>query len=428
MMNANKQSRKKKKHSDRGDLSKSQVTSTSTKRARRNISRDGGTGTCTYSEEDDNNRSPPRRRLSTGHSSSITSQYGNCSNVSLRYKKQCRIGQGTYGIVYKALDTQTNQTVALKRCLPHHEDTDGFPITTLREIQILKEIHGHPNIIQLKEVTVSSKQSGVFLVFEYAHFDLAHLIDEHYSNHKRSPFTVPETKCLAEQLLCAIEYLHGRCIIHRDLKLSNLLYNKERGTLKLCDFGLARKMSKLSSNVYKDKDKYKYAKGAEMANLRNDRNAVSKIIPSSPPSEHLTPKVVSLWYRPPELLLNSECYDFAVDLWGSGCVIAELLLGVPLFNGDSEMNQLHKIVDLLGQPNLNTWPGLKDMPLFKDGNFELQFCASKSTKRSSHNGGKSKFLDMFSNLSTAGILLLSNLLEYDPSQRLSAKDAHACTW
>lgn len=336
----------------------------------------------------------------------ITSAFGNCPNVSLRYKKQCRIGEGTYGVVYKALDLVTKEVVALKRCLPHHEASDGFPITTLREIQILKEIQGHENIVRLKEVAVSSRQSGVFLVFEFSHFDLANLVDEYYDKHGKGPFTVPETKCLALQLLCAIKYLHDRCIIHRDLKLSNILYDKDKGLLKLCDFGLARQISKRFKIGHSNETRI---------------NLSSKLIPTTPPTEYLTPKVVSLWYRPPELLLNSEYYDFAIDSWGTGCIIAELLLGIPLFKGKSEMNQLQAITKLLGKPTIESWPGLKDMPLFKDGSCELIF-------NKSGNKGRSKFLDTFSNLSTAGILLLSDLLKYDPETRLKICDAHKSDW
>lgn len=343
----------------------------------------------------------------------ITSPYGNCSNVSLRYKKQCRIGEGTYGIVYKALDVVvTKQMVALKRCLPHHEASDGFPITTLREIQILKELKGHDNIVQLKEVAVSSKQSGVFLVFEFAHFDLANLVDEYYAKYRRSPFTIPETKCLSSQLLSAVQYLHDKCIIHRDLKLSNLLYDKDKGMLKLCDFGLARRISKCSRNTSSTSAKF-------------ERRSQERIIPMTPPPEHLTPKVVSLWYRPPELLLNSYAYGFAIDLWGVGCIIAELLLGVPLFKGKDEMSQLRAIVDLLGNLTVESWPGLKEMPLFQDGSCELPFQRNIET---SQRDDRSKFLDTFSNLSTAGIMLLSNLLRYDPETRLTAEDAHASQW
>ncbi len=339
----------------------------------------------------------------------ITSPYGNSSNVNLRYKKECRIGQGTYGVVYKAKDTITNETVAIKRCLPHHEEKDGFPITTLREIQILKEIQGHENIVELKEVAVSSKQSDVFLVFEFAHFDLANLIDDYYAKYNRGPFTAPETKCLSKQLLSAVNFLHQRYIIHRDLKLSNLLYNKEKGLLKLCDFGLARRMSRVTKS----------------ANRQGKTRTESRLIPTTPPQENLTPKVVSLWYRPPELLLNSDFYDFTIDSWAVGCIVAEILLGVPLFKGTSEINQLQTIVELLGPPNAQSWPELTDMPLFKkDGNSELSFI----TKTNAKGRGRSNFFDKFSHLSTEGIRLLSSLLAYDPKKRWSAEKALESKW
>jgi len=186
--------------------------------------------------------------------------YGSCSNVSSRYEKIGRIGQGTYGVVYQARDKQTRDIVALKRCLAHHESSDGFPTTTLREISLLKEIQGsggHPHIVSLKDVTVSSSRSGVFLVFEYAEHDLATLVDNHFKQHQSSPFRESEVKKLMLQLFDAIcknsdfssfhlsctfsklrthhllsAFLHSRCIIHRDLKCSNLLYN-HRGELKV---------------------------------------------------------------------------------------------------------------------------------------------------------------------------------------------------
>jgi serine/threonine protein kinase len=239
--------------------------------------------------------------------------YGSCSNVSSRYEKIGRIGEGTYGVVYNARDNQTGDVVALKRCLPHHEASDGFPTTTLREITLLKEIQasgGHQHIVALKDITVSSSRSGVFLVFEYAEHDLATLIDNHYKQHQSSPFRESEVKKLMQQLLDALRFLHARCIIHRDLKCSNLLYN-HKGEVKVADFGLARRIGR-----------------------DNDINDHSK----------LTPKVVSLWYRPPELLFGLERYDEGVDNFGAGCIMGELLLGKPVMDGRNDMDQLQKMV------------------------------------------------------------------------------------
>ncbi|KAL7504515.1 hypothetical protein ACHAXN_002155 [Cyclotella atomus] len=214
--------------------------------------------------------------------------YGQCPDVSSRYEKIFRIGEGTYGVVYKARDKITKEIVALKRCLPHHEASDGFPLTTLREITLLRELQdeGRNNgIVILHDVAVSSSRSGVFLIFEYAQHDLATLIDHYYKEHNCSPFRESEVKRLMIQLLGALHFLHSRHVLHRDLKLSNLLYN-HRGELRVADFGLARRV------------------GGEYVGdgCRDSRRK----------NCCLTPKVVSLWYRPPELLFGSEYYDMSV--------------------------------------------------------------------------------------------------------------------
>jgi len=320
--------------------------------------------------------------------------YGSCSNVSSRYEKIGRIGEGTYGVVYQARDKQTRDIVALKRCLANNESSDGFPVTTLREITLLKEMQGsggHPHIVSLKDVTVSSSRSGVFLVFEYAEHDLATLVDDHYKQHQSSPFRESEVKKLMQQLLDAIKFLHSRCIIHRDLKCSNLLYN-HRGELKIADFGLARRI------------------GSD-----NDINDVSK--PCS-----LTPKVVSLWYRPPELLFGLERYDQGIDNFGAGCIMGELLLGRPVMDGRNEIDQIQKMFDFLGPPSEDEWPGLKRMPVFRSGEMELP------KQWQGRNSGK-HMLDVFRRWKrTAGIKLLSGLLKYNPNDRWKAADALDAEW
>lgn len=352
---------------------------------------------------------------------SSLSPYGNCPNVSTRYAKKGRIGEGTYGVVYKALDLSTSQFVALKRCLPHHQSTDGFPITTLREIQILRELatYKHPNIVRLLEVAVSSKESGVFLVFEFAHFDLAALLDRQYSKLGRSVFTVANVKRLSKQLISAVKFLHGRNIVHRDLKLSNLLYQQDLGLLKLADFGLARR---LGGVAYRLGSLPKHGFDLESLN-KTDQRHLSKA------DQRLTPKVVSLWYRPIELLLESSTYDEGVDLWGLGCIIAELLLGVPLLQGKTEMDQIQKIFTLLGPPTENSWPSLKTMPLIASHTVEIpSFHEWKRTVDKSRSGSGS-LLDIFGDLlSIQGIELLSNFLRYDSSTRWRTDKALESGW
>ena len=212
---------------------------------------------------------------------------GNARSVT-EFQKLQEIGEGTYGTVYKARDKLTEQIVALKKVRMHNEN-DGFPITSLREINILTKMR-HPNIINLNEVVVGYKKDSIFLAFEYCEADIANLVD--YITRKKEYLNLSEIKCLMLQLIKAVIYLHDNDIIHRDLKLSNLLIN-HKGTLKLADFGLARRIGY--------------------------------------PLEHLTPKVVTLWYRSPEILLRCPYYSKPSDAWGIGCIIAELLnYGYPI--------------------------------------------------------------------------------------------------
>lgn len=311
--------------------------------------------------------------------------YGICTNVWERYEKIGRIGKGTYGIVYKARDRETNNSlVALKRCLPHHAKVDGFPITTLREIRNLRLCAQHSCIVRLHEVAVSAS-GGVFLVMEYCPHDLAQIVDAFYygstttNNNKRSsPFAEPHVKRLMQQLLLALEFLHTRGIIHRDLKLSNLLYTTE-GNLKLADFGLSRRVLSTCTNLQK------------------------------------TPHVVSLWYRPPEILFGGRDYDESIDVWGAGCVMGELLLGHPLSTAKTELEQIRWMMNALGPlPTVQTWPHLADLPLFQH--------LPTSTKPQRRRDEPQPLLDQFDGLlSIPGLsLLLERLLCYNPSHRWSA--------
>jgi len=154
----------------------------------RNVSCDAIEGNVKYSPH---NRQGEVRTATTSTQllvdrlkSSVTS-FGTCTNVSERYEKLNRIGEGTYGAVYRARDKLSNGIVALKRCFPHHEATDGFPVTTLREISLLRECCGCPYIVNLREVAVSSNRSGIFLVFDYYEHDLGELIDAYYATHQK---------------------------------------------------------------------------------------------------------------------------------------------------------------------------------------------------------------------------------------------------
>jgi len=287
---------------------------------------------------------------------------GTCRNVS-HYQKLNRLGEGTYGIVYRAKDIDTNEIVALKR-VRMDKEKEGLPISSLREINILLKL-SHENVVQLKEVVVGRPLSSLFLVMEYCEQDLSSLLDN-----MTTPFSEAQVKCLILQLLDGVKFLHLSCIIHRDIKVSNLLL-KNDGTLKIADFGLARTYGK---------------KGSPM-----------------------TPVVVTLWYRSPELLLGSREHTSAIDMWAVGCVLGELLLCRPLIPGRSEIQQMQLIVDLLGSPNEKIWPDYIKLPAIKMFTFKHQ----------PYNNLKVKFPW----LTSAGIRFLNNLFMFDPEQRINADDA-----
>jgi serine/threonine protein kinase len=232
------------------------------------------------------------------------------------FTKSEKLGEGTYGIVYRAIETSTGEVVALKQMRIEQEE-EGVPVTALREVALIRNLV-HPNIVRLKDVILA--KGSLTLVTEYLDYDLRKYLD---SLHRGLPPAL--LKSYAFQLLCGLCYLHSNRIMHRDIKPQNLLINKE-GHLKICDFGLAR-MFALQPRQY-------------------------------------THEVVTLWYRPPELLMGCLEYDISVDVWGAGCIIAEMITGSPLFGGDSEIDQLHRIFRALGTPTEITWPGFQTMPNF----------------------------------------------------------------
>lgn len=215
---------------------------------------------------------------------------------------QClnRIEEGTYGVVYRAKDKRTNEIVALKR-LKMEKEKEGFPITSLREINTLLKGQ-HPNIVTVREIVVGSNMDKIFVVMDYVEHDLKSLM-ETMKNRKQS-FLPGEVKCLTQQLLRAVGHLHDNWILHRDLKTSNLLLS-HKGILKVGDFGLAREYGS--------------------------------------PLKKYTSLVVTLWYRAPELLLCSAEYSTPIDIWSVGCIYAEFLQMAPLFPGKTEIDELNKI-------------------------------------------------------------------------------------
>jgi serine/threonine protein kinase len=233
------------------------------------------------------------------------------------YQKLEKLGEGSYGIVYKVQHRLTHEILALKRIQIDMED-GGIPASALREISLLKELV-HPNIVRLYDVIYS--ETKLTLVFEYLDSDLKKFIES--QGHELDLSTI---KNLLYQLLRGIAFCHHHWVLHRDLKPQNLLINKKE-ELKIADFGLAR---------------------------------CTRV-----PVRGYSLDVVTLWYRAPDVLLGSRYYTSAIDMWSVGCIFAEMVTGHPLFTGQNEFDQLLRIFKVLGTPNEHTWPSMFELPGYR---------------------------------------------------------------
>lgn len=262
-----------------------------------------------------------------------------------------------------------------------------FPLTAIREIKLLKTLH-HENIVNLKEIVTgrgetsddpNKPKGSIYMVFEYMDHDLTGLMDT-----PTVRFTEPHIKCYMQQLLAGLGYCHEHEVLHRDIKGSNLLIDNN-GNLKIADFGLARSYGELGR---------KY-----------------------------TNRVITLWYRPPELLLGANEYGPSVDMWSVGCLLAELLTRKPLFPGKDEAEQTELIFQMLGSPTDKLWPEWHRLPqahivpdLSKYSPQLEEHFANLSARKGGHG------------VSRAAVNLIKQLLRLDPSARLAAREALAHPW
>ncbi|CAK7224550.1 hypothetical protein SEUCBS140593_005607 [Sporothrix eucalyptigena] len=348
-------------------------------------------------ERDDGRRVPPRnggtsqgqgggeRRIVAAPEGGLLRLTGGalpepCRSVE-RYDKLNDIEEGAYGWVSRAKDQSTGEVVALKRLKLDAADRGGVPVTGLREIQLLKDC-SHRNIVQLREVVVGDRRpiDNILLVLEFVEHDIKSILED-----MPQPFLASEVKTLLRQLAAGVAYLHGRWILHRDLKTSNLLLNN-RGQLKIADFGMAR---------YYSEDDTSSSNGG---------------------NTYLTPLVVTLWYRAPELLLGARRYGRPVDMWSVGCIFGELLTREPLLQGKNEADELARIFDLCGVPTDATWPGFRRLPNVRA--LRLPPSTSPAASKSTVTSIRAKF----PLLTTAGCQLLSSLLSLDPEKRPTADE------
>ncbi|XP_020095761.1 probable serine/threonine-protein kinase At1g54610 [Ananas comosus] len=281
------------------------------------------------------------------------------------FEKLEKIGQGTYSSVFKARDLDTGKIVALKKVRFDNFEPESVRFMA-REIQILRRLD-HLNVMKLEGLITSRLSCSLYLVFEYMEHDLAGL-----SSSPDIKFSESQVKCYMQQLLSGLEHCHSRGIIHRDIKGANLLVNNE-GVLKMGDFGLA--------NFFDSEKK-----------------------------QPLTSRVVTLWYRPPELLLGSTDYEPSVDLWSVGCVFAEMFLQKPILQGRTEVEQLHKIFKLCGSPPDEYWKKSKlpHATIFKP-----------------HLPYQSCLRDTFKSIPESALSLLEVFLAVEPYKRGTASAALA---
>ncbi|KAH1175254.1 hypothetical protein KIL84_021668, partial [Mauremys mutica] len=292
-----------------------------------------------------------------------TQQLGGCRSMK-EFEELNRIGEGTCGITCtdhmvcvtvsnRSQDTQMDEIVALKK-VQMDKEKDGIPISSLWEITLLLRLW-HPNTVELKEVvTVVCVSCSIFLVMGYCEQDLTSLLEN-----MQMPFSEAQyrwiVKCIILQVLKGLQYLHENFIIHsRDLKVSNLLMT-DKGCVKTADFGLAC--------AYR--------------------------VPLKP----ITPKVVTLWYQAPELLLGMTTQTTGIGQWD-----------VSLWNCSSQaITPRQLIVQLLGMPSENIRPGFSKLPLV----------SQNTLRKQPYNNLK----HTFPWLSEAGLRLLNFLFMYDPGKR-----------
>ncbi|KAG2490114.1 hypothetical protein HYH03_011420 [Edaphochlamys debaryana] len=281
------------------------------------------------------------------------------------YIRGALLGQGTFAAVYKGADKRTGKEVALKEIFPDEkggaEGKKGLDPTALREIKLLRELQ-HEHIIRL--VDAYPKKKSVVLVLEFMHSDLEAVIKD-----ANLVLSAADVKSYMKQLLQALAACHSRWVLHRDLKPNNCLIAPD-GSLKLADFGLSR--------VY------------------------------GSPDGRLTNRVFAPWYRAPELFFGARQYTAVVDVWAAGCIMGELLLRRPLFDGMCDIDVLSKVFALCGTPGVEgNWPAARDLPAF------LQFTETRPLP----------LRQVFPAASSDALDLLGRMLVLDPLKRISSAEA-----
>jgi len=289
-------------------------------------------------------------------------------HILRRYDVQQKLGKGAYGIVWRATDKKTKETVALKKIFDAFQNATDAQ-RTYREIMFLLRIE-MIHIVKLHNVHRAENDKDIYLVFEYMETDLHAVIRANILEDVHKQYII-------YQLLKSIKYMHTGGLLHRDIKPSNLLLNTECH-MKVADFGLARSIASVESGG------------------------------SAKPV--LTDYVATRWYRAPEILLGSTKYTKGVDIWSVGCIMGELFGGKPMFPGTSTMNQLDKILAVTGQPPQDDIDAI-DSPF------------AATMLESLPSSSKKSLQEMYPQASAEAISLMQACLQFNPTKRISAEDA-----
>lgn len=290
-------------------------------------------------------------------------------HILRKYEVIQKLGSGAYGIVWKAADKKTRQTVALKKIFDAFQNSTDAQ-RTFREIMFLQELN-HDNIIRLLNVHKADNDKDIYLVFDYMETDLHAVIRAGILEEIHKQYII-------YQLLKALKYIHSAELLHRDMKPSNLLLNSEC-FVRVCDFGLARSVASLEHE-----------------------NSMS--------GPNLTDYVATRWYRAPEILLGSTKYTKGVDMWSIGCILGELLGGKPVFPGSSTMNQLERIIAITGRPSQEDIDAIKSP-------FAATMLENLPPMDQKH------LSQLFPSASGDALDLMKRLLQFNPNKRITAEDS-----
>jgi serine/threonine protein kinase len=281
--------------------------------------------------------------------------------VGKNYALLEKLGEGTYGMVYKALDKNTGSHVAIKKY--KDDGCDGVQPSIIREISILKSLSGAENVVQLQ--TIFTEGRDVFVVMEYLENNLKNYCRKNKLKHC-------DIKRIMYQILNGMNHCHEKGIMHRDMKTENILVASD-GYIKLADFGLARECLHGPEFCY-------------------------------------SPEVMTLPYRAPEILLGCKTYNSEADMWSVGCIFVELLTGKRVFGGDCEIDTIYRIFQVMGTPQESDWPGVSQLKYYKTTFPKWKAIPLKDKLQ-------------IQGLCENGLDLMERLLSCDPSKRISAFDA-----